>query len=364
LLPLALLTTAQSLCAQVTMPWFNGKPRRPDRMAVFWTDTVLNQPPFPGVRGFGGRVLFFVSDSDKPVKVDGSLTVFAYDDSDQDMTQTVPDRKFIFTAEQLPRHYSKSKLGHSYSFWIPWDAVGGPQRTISLVCRFEPREGGMIVSESLREILPGSAPLKKQATARANPGGLPMMDPAGGQAVQPASYAQGLPEAAGAPARPRLEATTIDLPPNCRLRRLSEDRSATYRPRTNMRPDRDQPLARMEIIENPRAPVSGAGDWPPDNGYQVANDPVAQIPPQAAGPTVPVPARQVAPPTRPASDSRRPTPRVLGEPIARPRPDRIQMRPHPPGWPSDLRLPPATVQPGDPPTPAKDALSGPPPASP
>jgi hypothetical protein len=330
--------------AEVTVPWFNNKPRRPDRMAVFWTDTVLNQPGQPGIRGFGGRIMFFANDIDKPVKVDGSLTVFAYDDTDQDLTQTIPDRKFIFTAEQVARHYSKSKLGHSYSFWVPWDAVGGEQRIVSLVCRFEPREGGSIVSESLKQILPGRAPqLAAQPDAlvqqpwSSGPAG---NDPAGHE-VRQASHAGPIQSAANGKAG-RLEATTIQIPPNYRLQTLPRDRFLPYRPRTEMRPDRQHHSATMQRIDeqvalealpstvNPATPSSPSGTDP--QLLAAAAQALAQALAAQSAATNPPPEAGSPPSTR----------RALGASIARPRHDRVPMRPRPPGWPSD---PPAALQP-------------------
>jgi len=124
-------------------------------MVEVWTDTVLHQRGNPGVRGFGGRVMFYAEDKGDPVVVDGTLTVFAFDDEDPNPDNTAPAKKFIFPAEQLAKHYSKSKVGHSYSFWLPWDKAGGPQRQISLIARFEDGEGRITMSKIAHKTLPG-----------------------------------------------------------------------------------------------------------------------------------------------------------------------------------------------------------------
>ena len=71
-------------------------------------------------------------------------------------------------------HYSKSKLGHSYSVWLPWDETGGPQKEISLIARFTPEKGGVVVGEQTKQMLPG----KTQIIAK-NPadGALPTSAP-------------------------------------------------------------------------------------------------------------------------------------------------------------------------------------------
>ena len=69
-----------------------------------------------------------------------------------------PDKKFVFTPEQFAQHYEKSSLGHSYAVWVPWDAAGGPQKEVSLIARFTPKNGQLVVGDPSRHVLPGPAP--------------------------------------------------------------------------------------------------------------------------------------------------------------------------------------------------------------
>ena len=68
----------------------------------------------------------------------------------------------MFPREQFARHESQSKLGPSYSVWIPWDEVGGAQKHISLIARFEPHEGPLVVGEHIRHLLPGINSIAEQ----------------------------------------------------------------------------------------------------------------------------------------------------------------------------------------------------------
>ena len=200
------------------IPWRMGEDeiQRPSRMTAVWTDTVLNQPGQSSRRGFGGRVMFYNNDSDSPIRVDGQLTVFAFDDTDRSSNHCAPDRKYVFTAEQLPKHYSQSKVGHSYSVWLPWDVVGGPQRRISLVARFESVEGEVVLSEMANQILPGITP--EPALPATTPA--PLSQAATAQpVVQQAAYhaPANLPTAAPIdpqPNRPRMTTTTIPVAPS------------------------------------------------------------------------------------------------------------------------------------------------------
>ncbi len=167
------------------LPW-EEKPQVPEKLVAFWTDTILYQPNQPPIRGFGGRLMFYGPGSTKPVKVSGELVVYAFDEEGRGPTDVKPDRKYVFPRDQFARHYSDSKLGHSYSVWIPWDAAGGPQKEISLIARFIPDEGPVLVGQQARQILPGPAlPTSQTAAPDQQP---PRSAPPSGRA-QPGTHA-------------------------------------------------------------------------------------------------------------------------------------------------------------------------------
>lgn len=131
------------------------EPVTPSRMIPVWTDTVLTRAGKPGVRGFGGRLVFYENGQQAPVRVKGSIVVYAWDDSDKQAANRPPDRKYVVTAEELARHFSVSRVGPSYSIWVPWDKVGGEHRQISLVTRFIGVNGAELVSQPVAAVLPG-----------------------------------------------------------------------------------------------------------------------------------------------------------------------------------------------------------------
>jgi hypothetical protein len=139
-------------------PWKKDQTKPlPDRMLPVWTDTVLHQPNQPGVRGFGGRVYFYEKDKTDPIEIDGSLAVYVFDADDIDVNSQKPLRKFVFTADQFNEHMSKTSIGPSYSIWLPWGEVGGPPQRLSLIARFEGRDGGTTLSDPTIKLLPGVA---------------------------------------------------------------------------------------------------------------------------------------------------------------------------------------------------------------
>ncbi len=161
---------------KIDLPWSeSNKPQIPDSVVAMWTDTVMQQSGKQGVRGFGGRLMFYKKNKEEPVKVEGTLSVFAFRDNGQDPTTTVPEKKYVFLPEQLEKHYSESELGHSYSIWLPWDEAGGTRHDLSLVVRFDPKLGAAVISKPSLQRLPGAEPTTTQngdAQASHTPAGI------------------------------------------------------------------------------------------------------------------------------------------------------------------------------------------------
>jgi hypothetical protein len=202
--------------AESWRPWpFNDdKPGKPDRVIALWTDTVLTRTNTPPVRGFGGRLMFYEGKKESPIKVEGTLVVYAFDETGRDPDSARPDRKYVFTPEQFPAHYSKSKIGHSYSVWIPWDEVGGIQKDITLIVRFEAKNSSPIVGEQHRMLLPGMTPPRAGENGTLPPGAI--ANAMGANGVRRTSYEATAPDdAAGqnSGGRPRRMTTdTISVP--------------------------------------------------------------------------------------------------------------------------------------------------------
>ena len=63
------------------------KPGKPDKIIALWSDTVLTQTGQPPIRGFGGRLMFYEGKKEEPIKVEGTLVVYAFDETDRDAEQ-------------------------------------------------------------------------------------------------------------------------------------------------------------------------------------------------------------------------------------------------------------------------------------
>ncbi len=204
------------------MPWHDpDAPREgvPTKVVGNWVDAVHYQEGKKPQRGFGGKLLFYDDKGDAPVLVDGELIVYAFNEQSRAPTDNMPTRRYVFPTSELSKLMSVSELGAGYSVWLPWDEAGGPEAEVSLICRFSPKAGPVLVSEQTRQVLPGSK--SPDAIAAGDkpkmPEGVPFRP-----AVELATYIA--PEGGQAPTTPiavneaaasqprQMSSTTISLP--------------------------------------------------------------------------------------------------------------------------------------------------------
>ncbi|MGL4944072.1 MAG: hypothetical protein ACRC46_12880 [Thermoguttaceae bacterium] len=132
-------------------------PGPPTQVVAVWDQAVKTGGEAPQ-RGFAGRVYLYPGNTNKPVKCDGYLVVYAFDETDRAVGDNAPTRSYVFSPEDLKKHcYSKSSIGHSYNLWIPWDSAGpeGKSREVSLIVKHEPETGSTIVSSQTKVYLMG-----------------------------------------------------------------------------------------------------------------------------------------------------------------------------------------------------------------
>ena len=221
---LTLLTGCTQLNLKKPTVWpfaSEEKPGEPVRIACVWTDAVKYTPNEMPTRGFGGRLMFYGKEGTDPIKVDGTLVVYAFDESNRAASDARPDRKYVFTAESLALRHNKTDIGNSYSVWLPWDDAGQERKEISLIVRFLPANGPPLISEQTRQFLPGTEPqaIAQQETP-ATPAGGAMAD----GAVRPTSYEvpASSQNAANAGPASRMATATITVPT-----RFGQARTAT-----------------------------------------------------------------------------------------------------------------------------------------
>lgn len=296
------------------MPWHHDGPETgiPNRVVGTWTDTVLTQSGKKPQRGFGGRLLFYDEETKDPICVDGQLVVYAFDESNREVTDNRPTRRYVFPADQIPRHMSESELGPSYSFWLPWDEVGGPQTEVSLICRFEPQGGPLVVGEQTKHMLPGALVAKQGAPKL--PDGVPFKpgnqqalyaasSQASGNQVQETSYDRPTASGSGSreipPSERRMQTTSISLPQSFRIQgspaavQAGPAASPTTRTASNVVLPQQSGVGAASV-GLPNVTPTTQNMLPPGYGPQVQVSPIQGYPVNA---TAPVPSTQLQPMT-------------------------------------------------------------------
>ena len=264
------LCGCQSLSVSKALPWLSSDEEyeSPARLVNVWTPTIKYQQNRRPKRGFGARIIFY-NQENQPVRVDGAVVVYAFNETDRDPANAVPDRKYVFPAEHLQKHYSECKLGHSYSFWVPWDDVGGRQTEISLIARFEPKLGPVVLAAQSKHLLQGTLPIAS-TQPRASDTAAP------NQAGQPAHQVAFQQNAANGNTT-GARSTTISIPYHL-SRQAPGSPAPPPSPQTGT-PSNRQPLNGFEVprpYPTAHPPVNAA---PP----AVRPPPVVQAPPAAPG---------------------------------------------------------------------------------
>jgi hypothetical protein len=235
-----------------------GKPtyQTPSRLAVIWADAMLNVPDAP-TRGFGGRIYFY-NHKNEAIPVDGQLIVYAYDDSAGVRQGRQPDRKYVFTAEQLTEYFDETQLGASYTVWLPWDRATKERQDVSLVPIFTADNGARVVGQHTQVTLPGEEgdPITAQRVPIQH-SSRTLHDPVRQVAHLEPEPAPPAAESAP-PSEPSVRTTTIQVSP-ATARRLQTSEAAQGR------------------LQQSAAPSGSRGvDWPASTGY-------GQRPAQAPG---------------------------------------------------------------------------------
>jgi len=116
---------------------------KPDKMLAIWKDSVRTEPGKPSMRGFGGRI-FLYDKNGAPIRSQGDLVIYGFDDSVKEREGSKADQKIVFRNDKFQTRYSESALGPSYSVWVDWDKVGGPDKSVTLVPFFRTPEGKIV----------------------------------------------------------------------------------------------------------------------------------------------------------------------------------------------------------------------------
>ncbi len=145
---------------QARNPLAKNSVKTPTKFVDVWNTYAQSTPDGKAMRGIAGRIHFY-SDAQKKkaVKVDGDVTVFLFDGEEDDPAHAKPLKVYRFKSDALPKHYAfKKPLGHGYDFFLPFDELGGEEKKLCVMTRFDDRldENFFVLSQPVNTVLQGT----------------------------------------------------------------------------------------------------------------------------------------------------------------------------------------------------------------
>ena len=124
---------------QAKNPLAKNSAKTPVEIVDAWNTCAQTCSDGKIMRGMAGRIHFYDnSRKSQSVKVDGDLTVYVFDGNETDPAHTMPLKVFQFKSDTLDQYHSCQKpLGHNYNFFLPMDEIGGEERPLCLMVRFD-----------------------------------------------------------------------------------------------------------------------------------------------------------------------------------------------------------------------------------
>jgi hypothetical protein len=180
-----------------------GRPKPVDnvgRIVTLWESSSGSDMEGMPTRGFAGQIMFF-NHEDSPVKVDGRVVIYEYDQYDEADEDPQPIHSFSFEPDAWNVHCSEGTLGHTYSVFIPYMKKHKDNVTCGLRVEFYCADGRMVSSDITSVMLVG-----KRSASTAALGRTPVIS--NRIAAKPVSSTGPVFE----PPSDRLESVTIPLP--------------------------------------------------------------------------------------------------------------------------------------------------------
>jgi len=143
-------------------PFAKNAAKTPTEIVDVWNSFAQVSPDGKTIRGMAGRIHFYDHQKKKSqaIKVDGNLNIYVFDGNETDPAHSKPLKVFQFQADTLEEHYSYQKpLGHGYNFFLPMDEIGGEEKPLCIMVRFDDNLNEMLVmAQPVNTILAGRKP--------------------------------------------------------------------------------------------------------------------------------------------------------------------------------------------------------------
>ncbi|MBI5760601.1 MAG: hypothetical protein HZA46_18955 [Planctomycetales bacterium] len=112
-------------------------------------------------RGFAGQIFFFSHQKQLPAEVNGTVRIYVFDDQGSEEDQVKPFHQFDFSPEAWKLQFCRTKLGPTYTIFVPYTRKGPHTAQCSLRIRYTPANGAPVSSDMVNVSLPGSGGSKE-----------------------------------------------------------------------------------------------------------------------------------------------------------------------------------------------------------
>jgi hypothetical protein len=135
------------------------------KIVCLWEPGVGKVPNGPR-RGVLGQVLFFTAGDSASSKVDGTVTVYLFDDHGTVAEQTQPVHKMVLSSQDLEAVYAETAVGHSYHIPVPYPKNHGMETTCTMRVKYTSPAGEVTYSDLNSVRLDGAARKSKISVTR------------------------------------------------------------------------------------------------------------------------------------------------------------------------------------------------------
>lgn len=144
----SLVASAKSSVAQVT----GGQAHPVAKILCLWEASQGQAPDGTSSKGAAGQILFFAARNPTPIKVDGRIDIYQFDNHGTVEEQSKPIHKFTFDSGAWNAHLTDGVLGPSYNVFIPHMRKTSFQTNCTMKIKFTPADGGMPIYSSMDSV--------------------------------------------------------------------------------------------------------------------------------------------------------------------------------------------------------------------
>jgi hypothetical protein len=140
-------------CATLQFPWDQKVPEASAKNPVvqitcLWEPSEGRDQDGHPSRGFAGQILFLANKGGTPVKVNGEVSVYVFDDQGTLEEQARPLHHFKFDSLAWSQHLRVGTLGPTYHVFIPYTRKGTFEANCTVRVKLSPADGQPVFSDS------------------------------------------------------------------------------------------------------------------------------------------------------------------------------------------------------------------------